>query len=210
MSSTSLAIRYIKSHPFLEDYLHQGIVNYSAVARLLHKRYPASSEAAIGMALRRFAARKHSQKRIESQIRKMLEEARIQIESKISVLVVRRPLNYSVLMDTIELMRAEQGECTMIEGSEVITLIFPSRFVERVQTRLADIMIRIRGGMSKVVLTIDNRLEETLGVVSFVYGQLSKAGVNIREEMSCWTDIMIVLDEADVGKAISILTAENS
>jgi hypothetical protein len=209
MSSSTLAIRYIKSHPFLEDYLHQGLINYSALARLLHKRYPASSEAAIGMALRRFSQRKRAQKRIENSIRRLISEARIQIENKTSVAVVRRPSGYAILNDAVGAIRAQQGECSIIEGSEALTLIFPSKLVDVVQSKLAPLLIRVRGGLARIVLTMDERLEETPGVVSYIYGQLSKAGINIREEMSCWNDIMIVLNESDVGKAISILTSDN-
>lgn len=206
MSSSSIAIRFIKANPFLEEYLRLGLVNYSALARMIRKQHSQSSEAAVGMALRRYAQKNRGQKRLDTSVSRIVQDSRVKIENKISVVLMRKPAQYSSIDNFLQQVRAGQGECTMIEGTEAITLIFPSRMENLVQKFLGAYLIRLKSGFAKIVLTIDERLEETPGVVSFVYGQLSKAGINIHEEMSCWNDIMMVIHERDVGRALSILT----
>lgn len=206
MSSSSIAIRFIKANPFLEEYLRLGLINYSALARLIRKKFPQSSEAAVGMSLRRFARRDKAQKRLDTAIFKIVGDARVKIENKTSVVIIHKPPHFAPIEQFLQQARRNHGECTMIEGSEAITLIFSTRLEPLIEKYLAAYVMRIKSGFAKIVLTIDERLEETPGVVSFVYGQLSKAGINIHEEMSCWHDIMMVIHERDVGRALSILT----
>ena len=55
-------------------------------------------------------------------------------------------------------------------------------------------------------MIFDEKIETTAGVVSYIYSLLSEKGINIYEEMSCWTDLMIVIDENDLGKTMNILS----
>jgi aspartokinase len=55
-------------------------------------------------------------------------------------------------------------------------------------------------------MVFDERIETTPGVVSFIYGLLSDNGINVQEEMSCWTDLMIIIDEKNAAKAMRVLS----
>ena len=59
--------------------------------------------------------------------------------------------------------------------------------------------------MAQITLIFDERIETTPGVVSFVYSLLASNAVNIREEMSCWTDLLLLLDERDAARAMEVL-----
>ena len=50
------------------------------------------------------------------------------------------------------------------------------------------------------------KIETTSGVVNYIYGLLADKGVNVLEEMSCWTDLMIILEEKDLSKAMAVLS----
>jgi aspartokinase len=210
MSSSSIAIRFIKSNPFLEDYLRQGLINYSALSRMILKKFPQASEAAIGMSLRRFSQRDKQHKKLEHAVLKIVSAARVKIENQVSVAIINKPSNYTPIEQFLQHARTRRLECTLIEGSEVITLIFSSQIASLAQELLNNYLVRIRSGFAKIVLTLDERIEETPGVVSFVYGQLSKAGINIYEEMSCWHDIMVVIHERDISRLFSTLVLNNN
>lgn len=59
-------------------------------------------------------------------------------------------------------------------------------------------------------MIFDESLETVSGVVASVYRLFAMNDINIREEMSCWTDIMIIIDEQDIGKAMQVLSGENA
>jgi aspartokinase len=56
-------------------------------------------------------------------------------------------------------------------------------------------------------MTFDERLETTPGVVSFIYGLLAEHGINVVEEMSCWTELMLVVAEEDAARTIRLLNS---
>jgi aspartokinase len=51
-------------------------------------------------------------------------------------------------------------------------------------------------------------LEMTPGVLSFIYRMFAEYDINIREEMSCWKDVMVVVEEKDVARVMQMLNFE--
>jgi aspartokinase len=64
---------------------------------------------------------------------------------------------------------------------------------------------KISTGLALVSLLFDKRLETTSGVVAHVYGLLAERGVNVLEEMSCWTELLMVIEERDLASTLECL-----
>ena len=57
-------------------------------------------------------------------------------------------------------------------------------------------------------VAFDEKIETTPGVVSFIYGLLADNSNNVWEEMSCWTDFMVIIEQKDAARAMRVLSLE--
>ena len=48
-------------------------------------------------------------------------------------------------------------------------------------------------------------LENTPGVNAFVYSKFREHGINIVEQISCWTDTIVVISEEDIAIVMKFL-----
>ena len=48
-------------------------------------------------------------------------------------------------------------------------------------------------------------IEQTAGIMGYLCSLLGENGVNIVEEMSCWTDTIFLVQEKDLGKVMELL-----
>jgi len=58
----------------------------------------------------------------------------------------------------------------------------------------------------QISMLLSEEVEIVPGVVAYVYGLLAEHGINLREEMSCWTDLMLVIEQKDLETAVRLLT----
>ena len=54
-------------------------------------------------------------------------------------------------------------------------------------------------------MIFSKNIETTPGVISHIYTLLGANGINILEEMSCWTDVMLIVSEKDAVLAAQLL-----
>ena len=136
----------------------------------------------------------------------MLANAHTSVVNKIAVAVVEKPFDQKRLADLKIYVRNLKGEFNLIEGRDVMTIIHSDRFSQMSKSALGSKVKRLITGLAQITLVFDERFETTPGVVAFIYGLLALDNLNIREEMSCGTDLLLVLSEADVKRALDCLS----
>jgi aspartokinase len=205
MSINKLAIRYIEEHPSIKDCVLKDLINYSALAREICDFHKIDKFDAVLIACRRYFWNKKQQESHENKIRALLKDAKMHIKNKIIVAILEKPRD----METIYLLqkkaRKEKNNFNLIEGEDVVTVITSIRYKEIIEKTFKNLLRKLNGSLIQITLIFDEKIEVTSGVVTYIYGLLSDSGINIREEMSCWTDLMIILDEKDMAKAMEVL-----
>ncbi|HDO19617.1 MAG TPA: hypothetical protein ENG74_02695 [Thermoplasmatales archaeon] len=66
-------------------------------------------------------------------------------------------------------------------------------------------MIKINKGLALIIIRSPKDIENTPGVLSYIYSLFAENGINIVETMSCWTDTILVVDEKDVARVMEFL-----
>lgn len=205
MNTTRLAQRYVLEHPAVRDCLAQGLINYSALARQICKRYDIKSFDAVLMACRRYARRIKTTPSNERKILELVRSAKLRIRNKILVAIIERPKQFTKLAQLQGEIRADKGDINVVEGEEMVTIITNAEYESLIKTQLKPHIKRITTGLVQIAMLFDLNIETTSGVVSYIYGLLSEHGINVLEEMSCWTDLIFVIEEADLPKAMKAL-----
>ena len=78
--------------------------------------------------------------------------------------------------------------------------------LSRVTKRLrSEHLIGVTRGLVEIAVTSPETIEKTPGLLAFLSGALASRGINIVEEMSCYTDTIFLLDRKDMTRAMEVL-----
>ncbi len=197
---------YIASHPSVSDALKMDIVNYSALARKICKELGIRQEEAVLAACRRYPVEK-LRGYSEDAVRRMLQKSRVQTRTKVATIIVVEGVDVlQRLGDIVEELLDENRECRLIQVSQGTVIIVDDDSVSRVTKRLrSENIISVTRGLVEIAVTSPETIEKTPGLLAFLSGALASNGINIVEEMSCYTDTTFILERKNMTRAMEIL-----
>jgi len=207
MATTAKSAReYISSHPSISDAIKMGIVNYSALARLICQELGIKKEEAVLAACRRYPAEK-LKKYMEDATRQVLEKSRIETRTRMATVTVVPGIDVlQRLGDIIEELLDENKVCRVIQVSQGAVVIVDDDSVTRLTRKLReDQIIGINKHLVELAVTSPENVERTPGLLAFLSSALASRGINIVEAMSCYTDTIFVLERENMTAAIEAL-----
>ncbi|MEW5996075.1 MAG: ACT domain-containing protein [Candidatus Micrarchaeota archaeon] len=185
---------YIKRRPIVKAALRDGIVNHSALARTICRElgFPEKNFDAVKVALTRIS-KKVAEKEagMEEKVLELLEKSSITIQTKVAVVISRKDPGIKAISHA-----RSGGYNTYIVEENETKKIKEEWGVKSVQKNLN--LITIKSG---------EELEEVPGVISFILNALAYEGINVVEFISCYTDTLLVVKEADTRIAYEILSS---
>lgn len=206
-ASPTLVQDYLASHPNIRECLARGLINHSALARAIIEAGARASLDALIVASRRYQARiRESTLARDRRVLALLKRSRMRLRNRMCVITLDKPREFDRLLVMQREVRRDRGDFRFIEGEDAITLITNDLYLALVKTRLGSYIKQSVSDVAQITLIFDERIETTPGVVSYIYSLLASNNVNIREEMSCWTDLLLLVDEKDSGRAMEVLS----
>ena len=139
-------------------------------------------------------------------MRGLVKAAKLQMQNKMITAIIDKPRDFERVLQLQREIKRDRGDFQMIEGAEVLTLVSNSDYAERIRDEFRGRLKKLSLDLAQITMTFSEKIETTSGVVSFIYGLLADHGINVREEMSCWTDLIMLLDQADAAKAMRVLS----
>jgi len=181
---------YLKNKPYTLEALEKGIVNFSALARIIQKDIGIRNYHAIKAALRRYVEELRERDiSIEKHAMSILKGSTITIQSGVSVVITRKD---------IDLERSSKIKL----HDYYIYLTYDSaelKQIERYDT------IKTHENASAIVIHSEEKLERLPGFVAFIASLLAEQNVNIIEFISCYTETLLVVSRGDALKSHELL-----
>jgi len=208
MATVARQVReYIASHPSIADALKMDIVNYSALARKVCKELGIRREEAVLAACRRYPVEK-LRGFSEDAVRRMLGRSRVETRTKVATVILVEGVDVlQRLGDVVEELLDENKECRLIQVSQGTVIIVDDDSVSRVTRKLRpEHIVSVTRGLVEIAVTSPESIEKTAGLLAFLAGALASRGINIVQEMSCYTDTIFILNRKDMTRAIEVLT----
>jgi len=178
----------IRMRPSLVDALNMRIVNYSALARMLHREIGVGSVEAVKAAVIRVGEELAVERGLhEKRVLSILRESKVRLQDKIAVLISPEVLDIPYL---------------------VTAYLTDSYVYVADQTRLEGELpgsVQVMSNLVALILISPPSVEVTPGFVAFITGLLAGRDINIVEFLSCSTNTVIVLDSKDALNAFSLL-----
>lgn len=185
---------YVKRRPFLKEVLRENIVNYSALARKISLEIFGNleHENAVKMALIRLSAKMEKiESDLEGSILNLLKNSSMLIKSKVAVVISKKQLE-----GLTPLSFAKSGRH--------ITYIIEQKELDRLPKSKA--IWKTEENLNLITIESPEELEEIPGVISYILGALASEGINVVEFISCYTDTLLVVKQADTEAAYRILS----
>jgi aspartokinase len=178
----------IHMRPSLLDALKMQIVNYSALARMLQTEIGEGSLEAVKAAIIRVSDELETENSLrEEMVLSILRESVVRLQDKISVIISSEELDIPY----------------------IVTAYLTDSYVYVVdQTRLKNKLpdhVQVSSNLVALILISPPRVEDTPGFVAFITSLLASREINIVEFISCSTNTVIILDQADALNAFSLL-----
>ncbi len=211
MSKESLAEKtrvYIDTHPSIKDCVSKGLVNYSALARKIMKDIDVNNEEAVMIACRRYASKLGTTSNHEMDILSVLKDSRLEMRTKTCIITAKN--DWSVLHKMDNLFKDlwnENSIMQVVQSASAVTIIADKMLKDRIMDTVGRFnIIKVRENLVEIVVKSPEKIVETAGVIAYLITNLSDAGINIEETVSCYTDTIFIVGEEDMINAYSVLT----
>ncbi|MBT5022512.1 ACT domain-containing protein [Candidatus Woesearchaeota archaeon] len=209
-TTTELTEEYIKKHPSIKDCLKKGLINYSALSRLVAadlgvSNSKKSTNEAILIAARRFKDKLKNEAINEDKIVALLKETEFEIKTKTVVVVIEKLLFPERLLDLQKEIKRKRDLFHVIEGTRAIIVITSEKYLRDLKKSFRTNILSVTTELVSLVMQSSKKIETTPGVMAYVYSLFGENGINICETLSCWTDTIIVIHENDLAKAMTVL-----
>lgn len=204
--------RLVQATPFLEEAMHRGIINHSALAREMQPQIEAVlrksvSHASILMALKRLSARLGDERSQADRLLKQMGEE-LMVRSNLSELTYKR--SETIIANQKRLLDQIQGGgdlfMTFAQGVFEATIIVSSRLCATVEAVFSDEkQISHQDELSAIVIRLPFEAVSTPGVHHRILQQLAWKNINIIQLVSTLTELTVILAKREVDLAFSVL-----
>jgi hypothetical protein len=192
-TTAELVWLYVKQRPFLKESIIDGTVNYSALARriCLEAFGNTKKQNAVKMALVRMGRKIDTvQDSLEKRIVGVLKKSTITIKNKVAVVIAKREI------DGIKPLSYARS------GDHITYIIGQSEF-DKIPKKL---LWKAEENLNLMVVESPEDLEDVPGVIAHILSSLASEGINVVEFISCYTDTILVVKQADTARAYQILS----
>lgn len=204
-SIATITQQFITERPAIRECLQKGVINYSSLAREICRTSKVDNFEAVVVAARRYASRLTRLAIKGSKAYALIKAARIRVRTRMCVMIVEKGKDFDRVHQLRKMVKENRGDFNLVEGEDCLTVIVNDEFMPTMREIFKGRIIKTASGLSQITMIFDRAIENTPGVVARVYTMLAERGINILEELSCWTDLLLVLDEKDTSRALSIL-----
>lgn len=192
MATTANIIRlYLKRRPQLLSMVNNGLCNYSALARRLQREiFPGkkSEFAAIKAALLRIA-RDTGRADVdwEKGVERILHSSAVEIRSDVCVVSSKGGIGVPVIATS----NSKSGVMSVADAS----------YAKELRKK----GITVMDNLTLIILCSPRELQDTPGCVSVILSAIAAEGINVLEFISCHTDTLMVVRNADAVRVYGIL-----
>jgi hypothetical protein len=199
---------YIDAHPSIKDCVSKGLVSYSSLARLIMKDLGIDNEEALMIACRRYADKLSVTSDHEKDVLKILKDSRLEMRTKICIVTAKNDWTVLHKMDNLfKDLWNENSIMQVVQSASAVTIIADRSLKDRIVDTVGKFnVIKIRENLVEIAVKSPERIVDTSGVIAYLITNLSDAGINIEETVSCHTDTIFIVKESDMIDAYSVLT----
>ena len=212
MTIASAVRKYIEGHPFLEEALTDGIINYAGLARYINPMIERQLDRSVGegaiiMALKRLSPNYYYQ--VSVGIKNFLSRlGDFIMRSKIHVYTYRNSPTLIFKQGRLLEKAAIRTDifCSCSQGINESTIALSEALVLQLKEIFSDeLMVSHRSNLASITALLPRDNTEISGIYYFIFKQLAWSGINVVEVISTTNEITVIVDATEVEQAFRLL-----
>lgn len=206
MSSSSIVEKYISEHLSVHDCLKKGIINYSALARVIASNEGIKKDntlESIAIAALRLKE-KLNDSDFDEKLNKMFDKTNVEVKGSMASVTVEKQFFPESLIDVEKEIKKQHGVFFAIEGISSITLIFQRQFLQLLEQKFKKYIVHKKDNLSLITF-ISPGIQDTPGAVAFISTLFFQNKVNIQEFMSCYETTIVLIESKDLDRVIKFI-----
>ncbi|AGO61336.1 MULTISPECIES: ACT domain-containing protein [Ferroplasma] len=204
VNTAEIVRKYIDGNPDLKDYLNRGIINISALSREIMANTGIEDFDATMAALKRY--RSNGQAVYNSEI---LDRSNLEMSSNISLIVIKKSYESLKIITGIIGNLKKLNSINLVETKNSFSLIGDNETIKGFSNFFSDEqIIEHKKDLGQLSIISPEEIEKTKGYINFITMLLYRAGINILQIISFYSDTIIILEEKDLTDAFKIISAK--
>ncbi|NND05918.1 MAG: aspartate kinase [Saprospiraceae bacterium] len=212
MTVTAAVQAYLGAHPFIEEALTDGIINYAGLARHMHNDIQQITDrdvksGAIIMALKRLSPSYYY--RVQSGIKQFFE--------RIGPFTVRSDISDYTFQNTSSLLQQQKIIMDRVAhdsssfysfsmGLHESTIVASNNLDQTIANVLGEEkMISKRTALATLTTLLPKENTELSGIYYFIFKQLACQDINVVEVISTTNEFTVVVGEKDIDRSFRLL-----
>ncbi|OYT51300.1 MAG: hypothetical protein B6U73_02330 [Desulfurococcales archaeon ex4484_204] len=209
----SSAVReLVLSMPSVVNCLEHGIVNFSALARVIAADIKKAtgikgvSEGAIKMSILRISRKlREAQRAYKDRVLRVIAGSVLRLEAGLAVVTIRREAVFLRLNELVQLLE-ESRFFQLTQGVNTFSVVISDEHLKRLVSTVRERnVVSLIKNQSALIIISPKDILTTPGVVSYITKLLSWNGINITQVISCHLDTILIVSHNDALKAYKIL-----
>jgi hypothetical protein len=137
-----------------------------------------------------------------------LAGSRLEVKTKICIVTAKNDWTVLQRLETVfQKFINEKAIMQVIQGAQAITVIADEKLKSEVVNAVGrENILKVRQDLVEITVKSPERIVETSGVFAFLASNLAENNVNVVETVSCYTDTIFIVNEADMIYGYSLLT----
>ncbi|MCQ2056382.1 MAG: ACT domain-containing protein [archaeon] len=198
---------YIDTHPSIKDCMSKGLINYSSLSRMIIKDLNLDNGKAVMIACKRYVNKLKSTSSFESCILKILKDSYLEFRTKACIITAKN--DWVILQNMNNLFKDlwnKNSFMQIVQSTSALTIIADKTLKNKIIDAIGHHnIIKVKEGFAEIVVRSPEKIIDTSGVVAYLVTNLSNAGINIEEAVSCYTDTIFIVDESNIIDAYSVI-----
>ena len=198
----------IASDLSLQDALHRGYANLSAVARILKPTIEEvlGRDVKLESIITSLKRARREYRETPNEIQKVVAKSVLNVRTDVAKLAIEKTRR---ALETVRrsLVEYQEDFLHISEGVSSVTLILDERSLDKVKALFRkDELLEEEKGLAAIIVHSPEEIIKTPGCAIAFYNQVSRRRINIEDTTSCHTDTIIVVKMQDVGRTFTALT----
>lgn len=202
---STLVSNFVRSRAAIQECLRLGVVNYTALARLIGREEKIKNLPAAVAACRRVRGKIAKAKGRDEEVTAIIRGGRLLMRSHLVMVLLDHPRSYEKLAEVEAKIRAKRGTFNMIDGEESLAIITGREYLGEIRKAFSRYEIDVFENLVQLSFIFPRKAITTPGVAARLYGLLSSANINVYGELTSCGDHLVVIHERDLIKALSLV-----
>jgi hypothetical protein len=200
--------REVQNLFFMEEALLEKVVNLRAAAKKIRPKVRQGSIEAIAIALRRYGEKSRRETRnADAALAALLARSRIRTRTDVADFTLESGgLTLSKVSEIVKKIKPGRGEILhVVFGEEATTIVVDGENYGLVKKACSSLIIEERKNLSEISIMTAKKVENAVGWVALISRLLARNGINMVETLSCYTETIFLVEEADLGRTLEVI-----